>query len=70
MEKPFLNLQPSEVAVLDAASRILAAYIASKDTSGAEDEYLDRALHLAIKLAMRTEETVACKGEVGLGRPL
>jgi hypothetical protein len=66
MTKPVLSLQPSETALLHAASRIYAAYIASGHvTEGNEDDMLDRSLAEALKLAQLAEEAVQSDRELG-----
>lgn len=66
MEKPVLSLQPSEIAMLGAASRIYAAYLVSGHvTRGSEHEMLDRSLSEALRLAQRIEEAVQSDRELG-----
>jgi len=62
----YIHLQPSEVAVLDAASRIFAAYVASnKVTKANERELYEHAVELAIQMAQRVENRVLDQNDVG-----
>lgn len=66
MAKPVVSLQPSEIALLGAASQIYAAYLAAGHvTRGSEHEMLDRSLTEALRLAQRIEETVQSDRELG-----
>lgn len=65
-ERYYLDLQDNEQALLQAASRIYAAYIASgRVTDEENDEWLDRSLYEAVKLAYRIERTVQDAAEGG-----
>lgn len=65
MAKTYLKLQPSESAVLAAASRIYSAYIAcGKVTEGDEKKWIDKSIREAIDLANSTDATVISDGEV------
>ncbi len=64
--KAYLSLQESERAVLHAASRIFAAYVANSSvTADNEKAALDKSLALAIALAKRTDEAVQSDEEMG-----
>jgi hypothetical protein len=60
----YLKLEPSETAVLHAASRILAGYI----TAGAvnaenEQQMADRAVQVATRMALVVERYIQSDGE-------
>ena len=60
----YLSLQPSETAVLAAASRILSGFIASgalNETN--QDELADRAVRMATRMAVVIERYVQSDGE-------
>ena len=55
----YLSLQPSEAAVLAAASRIFAAYVAAGQvTDDNEPDLVNRAVRAALRLALITERVV------------
>lgn len=55
----YLSLEPSETAVLHAASRIFAAFITSGAVSQAnENELSDRAVQLATRMALVIEKYI------------
>jgi hypothetical protein len=55
----YLSLEPSETAVLHAASRIFAAFISSGTVSQAnENEVADRAVQLATRMALVVEKYI------------
>ena len=59
MSKPYLRLQHSESIVIHAASRIYAAYItAGRVQEGGEDQWLERSLDEAVRLAVRVDDHV------------
>jgi hypothetical protein len=65
MAKAYLRLQPSEVAVLHSASTIYAAYIQNGQVSEENtDEYLQRSLREALRLALTAERAIIAEGEV------
>lgn len=65
MAKAYLNLQPSEQAVVQAASRIYSAYvIAGKVTDGEEAKWLERALRESVRLARSADECIVAEGEM------
>ena len=60
----YLALQPSETAVLHAASRILAGFAAHGDVTEAnEKELSDRAVRLATRMALVIEKYVQSDDE-------
>lgn len=62
--RTYLSLQDSEVAVLDAASRIYAAYISAGIAEGSESDTMRKAIHEAITLAKNVESILISDGEV------
>ena len=66
MESVYLKLQPSEAEVFQAASRIYSAYLSTNQVSeGQEDQYIEKAVLTAIKLAKRCDEAVVSDDESG-----
>ncbi len=64
-KKTSLTLQPSEATVIEAASRIFAAYIiAHKPCEEDEDQMLEKALQQAIKLATRADLIIESDDEL------
>ncbi|MBA2538042.1 MAG: hypothetical protein H0V17_00280 [Deltaproteobacteria bacterium] len=60
----YLSLEPSETAVLHAASRILAGHIAAGTvTADNEDAAADRAVRQAARMALVIEKYVQSDGE-------
>lgn len=60
----YLALQPSETAVLHAASRIFAGFVAHGDVTEAnEKELSDRAIRLATRMALVIEKYVQSDDE-------
>lgn len=65
MERTALTLQPSEQAVVAAASRLYAAYVISGQVAeGQEDGWRARAVREAIWIAQRVEESVSADDEI------
>ncbi len=65
MTKAYLNLQPSEQAVAQAASRIYSAYvIAGKVGDGEEAKWLERSLREAVRLARSADDCIIADGEM------
>lgn len=65
MSRHYINLQPSEAVIVQAAAQIYAAYIISGQcTPEKEDEYLKKALQQAIRLARTTDDVVQADKEV------
>ena len=66
IKKTHLELAHSETAVLNAASRIFAAYVGNGEVNGQnEDELMEKAVHDAVKLACAVELVVQSDGELG-----
>lgn len=60
----YLVLQPSETAVLHAASRLLAGWIAAGEvTADNENDQSDRAVRLATRMALVIEKYVQSDNE-------
>lgn len=65
MAKTYLTLQPSEVAILNAAAQIYSGYvIAQRVIEGDEQKWLERSLREAIRLARATDEVIVAEGEM------
>ncbi len=65
-DETFQKLQHSEGIICQMASRILAAYIsAGKLTADNEDQLMDHALSLAIKLARKGDRIIESDDESG-----
>ncbi|MDC0175901.1 hypothetical protein OAJ60_03100 [Planctomycetaceae bacterium] len=65
MNKPYMSLQPTEIALLDAASRIYAARLVAGQVPGAgETEALSTAVSEAIALARAIDESVMADKEL------
>ena len=65
MSKPYLRLQSSETVVVQAASQIYAAYIAAgRVTEGTEDQWMNRSIKEAVRLAIQVDNDVASDGEM------
>ena len=68
MTDHYLKLQPSEVAVVGAAGKIYAAYIASgKVAEGSEKEWVEKAVQTAVVIAERADDLVKTDTETGMG---
>jgi len=64
IEETFLRLQHSEGLVAGMASRLLAAYIGAGQVNPAnEDEMIEKALSLAIRLARLADRTIESDDE-------
>lgn len=65
-----LDLQPSEAHVVAAASRLLAAHIASgRRSEEALDDVLEECVRLAIQIAMKVDRHLQSDDEpIGLGK--
>lgn len=60
-----LKLQHSESVVMHAASRIYAAYITSgKVAEKSEDEWIQRSIQEAVKMAVATDSAVVSDDEI------
>ena len=65
MAKTYLTLQPSEVAVVDAASRIFAAYVSSGRVKDEDVErWMERSIREAIRIALTTEKIIIAENEM------
>lgn len=65
MDKTTMTLQPTEQAIVAAASRIYAAYIVSGQVAeGQEDGWRARAVREAIWIAQQVDETISADGEI------
>jgi len=61
----YLRLHPSETAVLHAASRIFAAYMANNVANDVnEDEMMQKAILRAIKMAKLTDKLIQSDTEM------
>lgn len=64
MQQTFLSLQPSETAVVHAASRIYAAYVArGMVAQGAETQWIQKSIHEAVQIAYYTDQAVQSDDE-------
>jgi hypothetical protein len=64
-ERKRLHLHESESVVLQCASRIFSAYIASGQVHERnEDHMMEKAIHLAEKMAHRTDERIMDDAEL------
>lgn len=65
MKKSYLTLQPTETALLNAASGIYAAYIsAGRVADGQEDVWMKRSIQEAVRIARTIDEAVQADKEV------
>ncbi|MCJ8329689.1 MAG: hypothetical protein HRT89_11905 [Lentisphaeria bacterium] len=63
-----IDLEKSEVALLNSASIIYAAYVTKGVVSGEnEDEYLQTAISVAIRLAKTIDQNVSADSEINGG---
>ena len=59
MSKPDITLEPSKGVVSEMASRIYAAYIMRGDVAeGEEDQYMERSIRQAVRIAKTVERSV------------
>ena len=66
MESVYLKLQPSEAEVFQAASRSYSAYLSNNQVSeGQEEQYMEKAILTAIKLAKSCDDLVVSDNEAG-----
>ena len=66
MAKPVMSLQPSEIALFEAASRIYASYVlAGRITDGNENDMIDRSVQEAFHMARLIEEAIQADSELG-----
>ena len=65
MNKPYMSLQPTEVALLDSASRIYAARLASGQVAdGRESDAIEVAVSESLSLARRIDKAVMADKEL------
>ena len=65
MDKTTMTLQPTEQALLAAASRIYAAYVVSGQVAeGQEDGWRTRSVREAIWIAQQVDDTVLADDEI------
>ena len=66
MAKPNLSLQPSEAVLVQSATNIYAAYIASaRVPEGQEKEWINRSIREAFMIARLTDEAIQSDTELG-----
>lgn len=65
MEKAYVKLQPSEIAITQSAAQIYAAYItAGRVSEGEEDAWMDRSINEAVRIAQAVDRSVIAEDEV------
>ena len=65
LEPQYINLQPTEIGVLDSASAIFSAKVVSgKVGPENEDQLIEESWAQAIKMAKIVENAVKTKGEI------
>ncbi len=65
MNKPYMSLQPTEVALLDSASRIYSARLASGQVAdGCESDALEAAVAESLLLARLIDDAVMADKEL------
>ena len=65
MTKPYMTLQPTEVALLDSASRIYAARLAQGTVpAGTESQAIEQAIRESIQIAREIDEAVMADKEL------
>ena len=67
MPKPYINLQPSEAAIVQAAATIYAGYLSSgrvKHGEEHEQEWLKRSIRDAIRIARTTDDSIQADDEM------
>jgi len=65
LDPQYINLQPTEIGVLDSASAIFSAKVASgKVGPENEDQLIEESVAQAIKMAKIVENAVKTKGEI------
>lgn len=66
MSRAYINLQPSEAVLVQAAAQIFAAYISSgQSVPDKENEYLKKSIQQAIRMAQLIDDVVQGDKEVG-----
>lgn len=59
MSKISIKLEPSTSVVINAAAQIYAAYISTgQETLASDEEFVNRSVHAAVKIAQRASELV------------
>jgi len=65
MDKSYLTLQPSELAITQSAAQIYAAYIAAgKVADGEEEAWMERSVSEAVRIAEAVDRSVIAENEV------
>lgn len=65
MNKPYIALQPSESVLVQAAATIYAGYVVAGRVEDADtDEWLQRSIREALKLARTVDENVMADDEL------
>lgn len=65
MSKPYINLQPSEAVLVQAASTIYSAYVTSgRVPEGDENEWIKRSIQDAVRIARITDENIQADKEM------
>jgi hypothetical protein len=66
MAKPYLSLQPSELAVAQSAATIYAAYVAAgRVPEGKENDWIRKSIGEAFTIARLTDESMHSDDEMG-----
>lgn len=63
-EQTYLNLQPTEQAIIHAAGQIYAAYVANGKAESAPEEFQKKAVAEAIEIAKLVDQMVVAPGEM------
>jgi hypothetical protein len=61
--KPYLNLQPSEAVVVQAAAQLFAAYVVSGHAQAGDEKWIRRAVDDAVRLARLVDASIQSDGE-------
>lgn len=62
----YINLQPTELGIVQSSAILLAAKISNSSVSPAnEDEVISHCVHMAVKIAKMVDETIHSEGEMG-----
>jgi hypothetical protein len=65
MANSYIALQPSEIALLQATAQIYSAYIVSgRAEPGSEDDYLERSIREAVRIAKTIDSAVTADKEM------
>ena len=69
MANPYINLQPSEAVLVQAAATIYAGYLTSgRVEEGNEGDWLKRSIQDAVRIARITDDNVDADKELGSHR--